>query len=386
MADSNRVSLNYTAETEWGTIPAAPAMRALRITGERLKYAVQTARSSELRPDRMVADIPQIGASVSGDIGVEISYGAVDDFLKAALFAEAWEEIDFTADDIAAEASGGFTSTISDFVGKGIRPGQWLKVSGFITPGNNGFFRVISVSADTLTVSPAPAADEAAGGEISFAGSALRNGVTPHSFTLERALNDVGEFFVYRGCMLAGAQIQIQAGQIVTGSFTLLGRDATIGGASIAGSTIDAPQEAVLNATRNVGSIREGGQEVAGPNFVRSVSLSLANNLREQAAVGRFGAAGIGLGQFQATGQIETYFGSRALYQKFLDGSDTSLSVRLADSAGNTLILDLPRLRLTDGDVMASGPNEDVMARLSFEAIRHPEEACMVAIHRFAAG
>lgn len=385
MADSNRVAMRYVAETEWGATPASPAMRDLRVTGESLKYAIRTTRSNELRADRMVADIPQVGASVSGDIGVELSYGAVDDFLKAALFADSWSAVAIEAADIAAGAAGHFTASVTDFTEAGILPGQWLKVSGFAAAGNNGYFRVTGVEPGSLSVSPAPAADEAAGDVVALSGSCIRNGVTPHSFTLERALNDVGAFFAYRGCMLAAAQIQVQAGQIVTGSFSLLGQDAQLGDASIAGSSLDAPQQAVLNATRNVGSIREGGQEVAGPNFVRSVSLGLANNLREQAAVGRFGAAGIGLGQFQATGQIETYFGSRALYQKFLDGVDSSLSLRLADSAGNALILDLPRLRLTDGDVMASGPNEDVMARLSFEAIRHPGEGCMVSVHRFAA-
>ncbi|WP_439515210.1 phage tail tube protein [Oceanibaculum nanhaiense] len=386
MADSNRVSLRSVRESVWGETPASPAMTALRITGESLKYQMRTARSNEIRPDRMVADIPQVGASVSGDIGMELSYGSADDFLMAALFADDWQAVDISGDDIAADASGGrFTSSLTDFVAEGIAPGQWVRVSGFSNPGNNGFFRVTAVAADEIAVSPAPAADEASGATIAIDAATIRNGVTPHSFTLERGLTDVGEYFAYRGCLLTGARLNIQAGQIATASFGVIGRDASVAGASIAASVTESPASSVLNATRNVASIREGGAELAGPNFARSLSLNLANNLREQMAVGSFGAAGIGLGQFQATGQIETYFGSRALYQKFLDGSDSALSVRLADSAGNALILDLPRLRFTDADVMASGPNEDVMARLSFEAIRHPGEGFAAAFHRFAA-
>ena len=107
MADSNRVSLRSVRESVWGETPASPAMNALRITGESLKYQLRTARSNEIRPDRMVADIPQVGASVSGDIGMELSYGSADDFLMAALFADDWQAVAISADDIAADAPEG---------------------------------------------------------------------------------------------------------------------------------------------------------------------------------------------------------------------------------------------------------------------------------------
>ena len=89
MADSSRAQLCYLAETTWGVTPVA-AMTRMRFTGESLGFQIQNTTSREVRADRQVADLIQTGAEASGSVEVELSYGAHDALLAAALFS-AWQ-------------------------------------------------------------------------------------------------------------------------------------------------------------------------------------------------------------------------------------------------------------------------------------------------------
>lgn len=90
MSDSNRVSLGIVREVTAGTTPATPAFQALRITGTpSLAFAPVTVTSNEIRADRNVSDLILVGAEAGGDVGHELSYGALDLILEAAM-AQAW--------------------------------------------------------------------------------------------------------------------------------------------------------------------------------------------------------------------------------------------------------------------------------------------------------
>lgn len=68
-----------------GTNSAITALKQLRYTGESLNYQIENIQTAEIRPDRTETDLIQTGASASGDINVELSYGTFDDFLESVL-------------------------------------------------------------------------------------------------------------------------------------------------------------------------------------------------------------------------------------------------------------------------------------------------------------
>lgn len=89
-ATSNLARLRYIPEVEFGTTPAIGDSTDLRFTGESLNFTVNTETSQEIRADRQVADLIQVGAETSGDIQFEMSFGTFDDFIAAALGGE-WD-------------------------------------------------------------------------------------------------------------------------------------------------------------------------------------------------------------------------------------------------------------------------------------------------------
>ena len=78
--------LSYVAESTYGTTPGTPSMKRVRHTGCTLELSKDTQQSAELRDDRQISDLRHGARRVQGDINFELSSGAFDDLLEAALF------------------------------------------------------------------------------------------------------------------------------------------------------------------------------------------------------------------------------------------------------------------------------------------------------------
>jgi len=76
---------DYVAEVTFGTTPATPAMTPIRHNSMSLALTKDSLQSDEVRADRQIADFRHGNIQVGGDISAELSYGAFDDFLEAAL-------------------------------------------------------------------------------------------------------------------------------------------------------------------------------------------------------------------------------------------------------------------------------------------------------------
>lgn len=147
-AESNRASIRVLKEAVWGTTPISGTSDELRFTGSSLVAEKQTQISDEIRADRMVPSVIEVGASSSGGISMEFSAGSADMFFEAFLLG-AWTlpmtffQLKGTQVDI--------TSTSKVVLGGGdyrhsVIVGRYFKLEGFQTPGNNGYFAVDSVS------------------------------------------------------------------------------------------------------------------------------------------------------------------------------------------------------------------------------------------------
>jgi len=84
-ATGARHSMAYIPEVTYGTTPATPTFDDVRHVSTSLGLSKTTFESTELRDDRQIAHFRHGNKSVSGDIGIELSYGSFDDFLEAVL-------------------------------------------------------------------------------------------------------------------------------------------------------------------------------------------------------------------------------------------------------------------------------------------------------------
>lgn len=93
-------------------------------------------------------------------LGRQTEAGAVDNVIKV---------------DISVDATNSqFNSVSTDFTTMGFSTSQYVKVSGFTTAGNNGFFIPTLITATSITISGLTLTDEVAGDTIKFEGPFYR--------------------------------------------------------------------------------------------------------------------------------------------------------------------------------------------------------------------
>jgi len=367
-------------------------MQELRLTGESLRFNIGNETSKEIRSDRQISDLVQTGADCSGALNFELSYGTYDDFIAAALFSDWSADLGMSETNTIAATATGFTSsgaTGHDFAD--IQPGQWIKMGGFTANDgeNNGLYKVLTAAAGTLTTSPAPASIEAAsaGKTITVKGSMLRNGTTKDSFSLEKVYDDLSPkvYEAFVGMMVNQFSGAVQANSTLTGSFEFIGKSASVATAAMSsGSVTDASKTDVMNAVANVASIQEAGSEVSS-GLVNSLNYSVNNNLRGQSAIGVLGFRGVGVGKMDVTGTIAVFFENKDLLAKYIAGTESSLSFRVSDTAGNIYIFTFHRVKFESSDQNAGGQDSDLMQTLNWRSIRHSTYDCQIQIDKFAA-
>lgn len=221
-ADSNRALVRYLAEAAWGTTPSSGVTREARITGSTLAAAKETVVSNELRADRMVSDVVEVGATSGGDLNFELAAGVMDDFLQAFLLGEWTRPMTFDSfkGNVAWATSSTITITGGDYSNyEMFTAGRFVRTLGFSTGSNNGYFEVDSVAhsagVTTVTVVGTPGTGEAAGtGKNLFDGNDLilestniRSGTNPNE--IDSAGNDDFASAIAAGQLVVGQKIRI---------------------------------------------------------------------------------------------------------------------------------------------------------------------------------
>lgn len=304
------------------------------------------------------------------------------------------------AADLAATTAGGnaLTSTALNFTTLGLNVGEWVLVGGtaantsFATAGSNGWCRVSAISANRLSFDRTPsgfATDTGTGKTLQvFAGDFLTNGSTQRSNSFERQYLDHSPvtYEYLRGQVLDQFSVNVPQQNVVTYTKTYMGADGVTMTSRVAGATdIAAPTGDVLNSSSNVGRLGFDGSALVGPNFVSQATINIANNLRRQNAVGSIGAIGIGNGEFNVSGTLETYFGDKGVLDKVVGNTLTSFDFRVgrADGTKPQIIFDLPSIKLSSGSPSVSGKNADVMVSAGFQAIRSATYGYTMSVGRF---
>jgi hypothetical protein len=296
--------------------------------------------------------------------------------------------------DITATANG-LGSTLLDFTTMNLAVGMWVKIGGtaagdqFATTALNGYARISVIAANALTFDVLPTGwttDTGTGKTIKvWLGDYLRNSTTQKSYSIERQYLDHSPvtYEVFTGMSVDTFNLSADAATIVDSTFGFLGKDASMSTTRTSGASDKAaPTNDVLNSSSNVASIREGGTEISGANFVLNMSVNVANNLRRNTAVGSIGAIEMGVGESTITGELTTYFDDSTLVDKVVNNTETSLDFRFKDDSNQVIVYDMPRVKYSSGAPDVTGKNTDVTANLGYQALRDTTLGYQLQIQR----
>lgn len=387
MSDANRVRLSYVQEVTWGTTPASN-LTDLRYTGESLEQNTTTEESKEIQATRNIADVIRTSVKAQGAINVELIEAAHNDLILGALCSAGWSSpttIGPATTISAAAADNSFNDSANGF--GSLVVGQWVKVSGFATANNNGFFKILTKTAGKITVvGNAALTNEAAGPSVSIImGAQATNGVAQPSFTIERNYTDLSNIFAtYRGMAVDQMSLRFAAEQIVTGSFTFLGKAeearTSSAGTGYVGSPAGATND-VIQCVDNIPVIMEGSTYAAAS--LVELTAQCNNNMGPRPQIGTLGPISLRWGNFNCSGSLRAYFSTAALFTKYLAFTASGLVIITQDAAGNAMLFEWPRVKFTTGKRVAGGVNTDIIADLTWMAMKHPTEGITMRVTKW---
>ena len=397
MSDANRVGLSAVKESVWGTTPAS-ALEVIRFNSESLNANIENITSQELRSDGQIADLVQVGADSGGGVEFELSYGGssnINDEIMAGVLFSSWIGV---GDGIATITSGttvgnldfvtsGSTLTLGSSVTHNIIEGIWIKIAGAAS-GNNTYHFVTDVTGNVITVQTAFATDETLDETDAaiISGEYLINGTTQSSFTIERVHADLTTtFFAWTGMVPGSMALNFTNKQIVTGSYTFMGKLPATGVATVGtGAQTAAGTNPIMSASSNVGQIMEGSTLTAlSSTYIQSLTLNVSKNLRAKEGIGTLGPVGVGSGTFNVTGSMSLYFADTTMYAKFVAAMATGISWKVEDTDGNAYVFTMPNIKFSQDTINATGIDTEVIENMEYQAIRHATYGHTLSICRF---
>lgn len=385
--------LRYIPETTAGVTPVVGNGINLRTTGPDMKAAVQSVVSQEISPKRMVSSSTNVDLTVDGGFAFEMSSKEYDPFMLGVIGAADWTHygtsglgtqfgMTTTAGVVTADVAPTGTSAFSN-----LAAGDWFQIIPDASASDavkdyfrSKWLRVHATTAPTsTTITLDPTTQLGGAGLIAVAlqaavtSSKAVNGSNRSSFTLEWDQTDITQYLAFRGMRPNTMSLNFAVGAILTGNFGFFGQTHTIAQTSGMPNapTFTASQSGdVMNSVTDMGVLTVGSNNVlsGGTSFVHNVKLDLTNNLRGQKALGVFGNAGVGYGEFAVSGTMECYFEDQTLYEMALNGDNTSLHLGVSDIAGNGYLYSMPKVKFKDPGLNLGNKDSDVMLSLPFQA------------------
>lgn len=392
LSSSNRTQARYKLEGLYPTnfgVPQAGNGQDVNMTGESLNYDIKTEMSKVLRSDRNIASHVQVGASAAGALNVEHQYRQYDWAYESILGNQFTVYGTLGVSAAIASLTATSTTLTAGVATSGVdlwttlHKGQWFSIipDAAASAAVKAYLksRAFKVSTTTAPTSTIITVDAATPFDTAILASALTNakisssrlytGTSMWSYTLEIAHTDINRFRVYTGMIPSKLNWKLGVGQIVSGSLDFMGKGMVtpVPTSTQMGTPVAALAFVSANATRGVFDVLEGGESVTVSTYIKSADITVDGSLRMQDAVGVFGAAGIASGTFKIGGTLEVYFADSTLYQKFIDGTPTSMTIPILDVDGNGYIYHFPNFIYASGKVNAGGLDQDNTLSMSFE-------------------
>lgn len=210
----------------------------------------------------------------------------------------------------------------------------------------------------------------------------LKNGVTQKSMTLEKKFEAgaTDQYHRYVGSVANTMSLNVQSKQQVTGSFGFLCKSMSSAQAILTLATYNAANSnPVINAANNFASLTITG--VSSPQIV-GLTLNVNNNIRQQPIVGAVANKGIGAGRFMVTGTLDAYFETNDMLDLYLGDTSADLSFELGGTSSLKYLFDCGKIKFSDAEIIAGGNDQDVMARMTWQALYSSGDASSLTITR----
>ena len=241
-----------------------------------------------------------------------------------------------------------------------------------------GYFPVASVNGSVISIEGTISGAQT--GLLVVRGAKMKNGTTQKSMSVEIGYTNTGLYEVFPGCVVDGMDFSVATEQMITGSYTIIGKAGSGVSMSAIGASYNAASTSpVMEAVDHIPNFRVGSVNYAA----RSISVNIANGGEAQKAIGTLGVTAVRSGTFTVKGQIACYFSSIVEYNKMIAATTSSFLMVTQDTAGNAYTWYMPTVKYGGVSVPVSGQDTDVIMTLDYQAIYNSIIAATILVQRF---
>lgn len=215
-----------------------------------------------------------------------------------------------------------------------------------------------------------------------FSSNVLKVGTTPKFFSIEDAATDIAQFRLFTGMSVSSLAVSIRPNQMVTGTFSMVGKDMSISGTSVDPTKTASSGNAPFDAYSGALSIGDAGGALSAAAIVTGIDFTINNALAPTFVVGSSTTPQLEYGMATVEGTITAYFEDAALINRFLNETETALQVVVDDPTGSSDYTWLfPRVKINGADVPVDNPTSRIIT-LPFVALYDTTEATNIKLTR----
>ena len=217
-----------------------------------------------------------------------------------------------------------------------------------------------------------------------FSTNVLKIGTTPKFFSIEDAATDIAQFRLFTGMSVSSLAVSIRPNQMVTGTFSMVGKDMTISGSSVDAVKTASSGNAPFDAYSGALSIGNAGGALSTAAIVTGIDFTINNSLAPTFVVGSASTPQLEYGMATVEGTITAYFEDATLINRFINETETALQVVVDDPTGASDYTWLfPRVKINGAEVPVDNPTSRIVT-LPFVALYDSTEATNVKLTRSA--
>jgi len=213
----------------------------------------------------------------------------------------------------------------------------------------------------------------------------LKVGTTPKFFSIEDAATDIAQFRLFTGMSVSSLAVSIRPNQMVTGTFSMVGKDMTISGTSVDPVKTAPSGNQPFDSYSGALGIGDFGGTLSDVAIVTGIDFTINNALAPTFVVGSASTPQLEYGMATIEGTITAYFEDATLINRFLNETETGIRVEVDDpSAGSGYTWLFPRIKINGADVPVDNPTSRIIT-LPFVALYDTTTATNLRIKKPAA-
>jgi Phage tail tube protein len=379
-AQGSRSGLSIQAETTFGVAPGSPQLVQIPYNTHSLSLSKDRVQGNDILPDRMNRVDRHGNRKAGGDIVVDLRKGDYDALLESA-FMSSFTTATTLATTAATSAAG--TATIT-FAVQGTAPfpvGSKIIVAGVTPSGFNGTFTVTACTTSTVQFANSTTGPQTVAGTVGLANT-LKVGTTLKSFYIEDAATDITQFRLFSGMSVSSLAVSIKTNQMVSGTFSMVGKDMTISGTSFDSAKDAISGNAPFDAYSGTMKIADAGGSLTAIATITGIDFTFNNNFAPTFVVGSASTPQLEYGKATVEGTITAYFEDATLINRFINETATKFEVAINDPTGtNPYTWLFPNVKINGADVPVGGPTSRVIS-LPFVALYDTTENTNIKLTR----